>query len=136
MRLLVITTEPISADQLRDALHWAADLARVEVMLVAPALHDSPLTFWLSDADDAIARADRVRRDSLARLEAEGIAAHGDTGEGDPLDAIEDALRTFNADHIVLFTHPPGKQRYREDIDPHEVEQRFGLPVDRALVAA
>jgi hypothetical protein len=48
--------------------------------------------------------------------------------------AIIDALRTFSADRIVLFTHPEGDERYREDLDPDEVERRFGLPVDRAVV--
>jgi hypothetical protein len=136
MKLLVITAEPISAQHVRNALHRAPDLTGVEVMLVAPALHDSPLKFWLSDADEAIARAERVRRESVRRLEAEGVDADSDTGESDPLDAIEDALRTFDADRIVLFSHPPGEQRYREDIDPGYVAERFGLPVDQAVLAA
>ena len=136
MRLLVITSEPISAEQLRGALRRAGDLADIEVMLVAPALHDGPLKFWLSDADEAISRADRVRRESVAKLATGGARAHGDTGEGDPLDAIADTLRTFDADRIARFTHPPSEQRYREDVDPREIEQRFGVPVDRALVAA
>ena len=136
MRLLVLTSEPISAGQLRDALGWTADREDIEVMLVAPALHESTLKFWLSDADDAIARAERVRRESVEMLDAGGVPAHSDTGEGDPLDAIEDTLRTFDAERIVLFRHPRGEQRYREDVNPLDVEQRFGLPVDQALVAA
>lgn len=136
MRLLVITSEPISARQLRDALHRGTEPEDAEVMLVVPALHDNPLKFWLSDADEAIDRAEQVRRESVAELGHGGVPARGDTGEGDPLEAIEDALRSFDADRIVLFTHPPSERRYREDIDPHEVEQRFGRPVDQSLVAA
>jgi hypothetical protein len=136
MRLLVITSEPIAAPQLREALGRTADLTAVEVMLVAPALHESPLKFWLSDAEDAIARAERVRRESVANLEAEGVPAHGDTGEGDPTDAIEDSLRTFDADRIVVFTHPQEDRRYREDVDLAEIERRLGRPVEHALVGA
>jgi hypothetical protein len=134
MRLLVLTSEPISARQLRDALPHDLEPQDAEVMLVAPAFHESALRFWVSDADDAIARADAIRRDSVERLGAEGVAASGDTGEADPMDAIEDALETFDADRIVLFTHPDDQQRYREDIDEHTVAERFGRPVDRALV--
>jgi len=76
------------------------------------------------------------RRESVAKLGAEGVPAYGDTRESDLFDAIEHALRTFDAERIALFTHPPGKQRYREDVDPHEIEQRFGVPVDQALIAA
>jgi hypothetical protein len=64
------------------------------------------------------------------------VAASGDTGESDPLAAIEDALQTFNAERIVLFTHREADQRYREDLDEAELEQRFGLPVDHALLSA
>jgi hypothetical protein len=136
MKVLVLTSEPVSAQQLRDALHRAADPNGIQVMVVAPALHDSPIKFWLSDADDAIAKADEVRRQTVAELGAEGVPASGDTGESDPLDAIADALQTFDPERIVLFTHPTEQQRYREDVDPHEIERRFGLPVDHALASA
>jgi hypothetical protein len=135
VKLLVLTSEPISAQQLRDALPRDVDPQDAQVMLVAPAFHESALRFWVSDADDAIARADAIRRESVERLGAEGVPASGDTGEADPLDAIEDALETFDAERIVLFTHPQSDQRYREDVDEAAIAQRFGRPVDRAEVA-
>ncbi|HZE03840.1 MAG TPA: hypothetical protein VE127_01370, partial [Solirubrobacteraceae bacterium] len=81
MRILVVTPEPVSAEQLRGALPGDADPQKAEVLVVAPALHESALRFWMSDADDAIARADAVRRESLRRLSDEGIAAAADTAE-------------------------------------------------------
>jgi hypothetical protein len=42
---------------------------------------------------------------------------------------------TFEADRIVLFTHTGDDKGYREDIDPDEIQDRFGLPVDRATVS-
>jgi hypothetical protein len=132
MRLLVLTTEPVSADQLRDALPGDADPTDAEVMVVAPALHESALRFWLSDADDAIARADEVRRQSLDQLDAEGVSAAADTGESDPEGAIEDVLETFDADRILVFTHSGDAQRYREDVDAGALESRFGIPVTQA----
>ena len=59
-----------------------------EVMVVAPALQENALHFWLSDADQAIAKAEQVRQASLRQLDSEGVAATGDTGESDPLEAI------------------------------------------------
>ena len=103
-------------------------------MVVAPALQESGFKFWLSDADDAIARADAVRRESVERLGNAGVPASGDTGESDPETAIEDALKTFDADRIVLFTHQGEDQRYREDLDRDELAERFGRPVDHASV--
>ena len=134
MRVLVLTSEPITAERLRDALGSDGDPAEAEVMVVAPALADSALQFWMSDADDAIARADEVRRESVERLGQEGVSAAGDTGEADPYTAIEDALKTFDADRIVLFTHGGDDRRYREDLDDREIAERFGRPVDHAAV--
>ena len=134
MRLLVLTSEPITADQLRDAVQDGVHPEDVEVMVVAPALQDSALRFWLSDADEAISRADEVRRRTAAQLGDAGVPVSSDTGESDPEQAIEDALMTFPAERIVLFEHTPDEQRYREELDPEELQQRFGLPVDRAIV--
>src|SRR5947208_16308653 len=105
MKLLVLTSEPITAAQLRDALGSDGEAADAEVMVVAPALAENAMKFWMSDADDAIARAEQVRRESVERLGDAGVSATGDTGEADPYTAIEDALKTFEADRIVLFTH-------------------------------
>lgn len=132
VKVLVITSETISAQQLRGALGADDDPSALEVMVVAPALADNALQFWMSDADEAIARAEEVRVASVERLGQEGVPATGDTGEADPYMAIEDALKTFDADRIVLFTHGGEAQRYREDLDEGEIAERFGRPVDHA----
>jgi hypothetical protein len=134
MKLLVLTSEAITADQLRNALPGEIDPSDAEVMVVAPALAETGLRFWMSDADEAIAQADEVRREAVAKLGEGGMSASGDTGESDPGTAIQDALMTFEADRIVLFTHGGDEKGYREDIDPEEMQDRFGLPVDRATV--
>ena len=64
----MLTSEPITADQLRDAVKDGIHSEDAEVMVVAPALQESALHFWLSDADEAIARAEEVRRKSAAQL--------------------------------------------------------------------
>jgi hypothetical protein len=127
MRVLVVTAEPLSADMLRAAL--GEDAAGAEVMVVSPALQDSPLKFWSSDADAAIARAQEVQEETVERLEEEGVDAAGDTGESDPLLAVEDALATFEADRIVIFAHPEGERAYREEDLAAAARERFGVPV-------
>ena len=134
MRLLVLASEPVSAEQLRAALPGGIDPTDAEVLVVAPALHDSALRFWLSDADDAIARAEEVRAESIDKLDAAGVSAGSDTGESDPEEAIEDALGTFSADRILVFTRGGDEQRYREDIDAGALQSRFGIPVTQSRV--
>lgn len=130
MKVLVVASEPISADRLRTALGAATDDA--EIVVVAPALHLSALHFWLSDADEAIQRAELVQRETTEGLDDAGLDARGDTGEGDPVEAVEDALATFPAERILIFTRPSSEQRYDEGIDAEALEQRFGLPVEQA----
>jgi hypothetical protein len=135
MKLLVLTSEPISAAHLRSAVPDEVKPEDAEVMVVAPALQESGIRFWMSDADEAIARADAVRRETVEQLGQEGVPASGDTGESDPLQAIQDALQSFPADRIVVFTHTGEKQDYREDFDATEIGARFGLPVDHTTVS-
>jgi hypothetical protein len=136
VKLLVLTSEPVTAAQVREALGADADPASTEVMVVAPALADSPMKFWLSDIDDARERASEVRAETVRELSAEGISAVGRTGVSDPMQAIADALAMFPAERILLFSHADGDaQRYREDVDEEELSERFGLPVDRATLS-
>lgn len=135
MQILVLTTEPISADQLRGALRSGTDPADARVMLIAPALHENALQFWVSDADDAIARADAVRLETLRKLGEDGVSAAAQTGDADPERAIVDALKTFAADQIVIFRHADsGDQRYREDVDVDALSQRVGVAITEAKV--
>lgn len=136
MKLLVLTSEPVTAEQLRAALATDAELENSEVMVVAPALQRNAVRFWMSDSDEAIARAQSVGRESREQLESEGVAAKADTGEADPYKAVEDALQTFPADRLLVFSHPEGERLYREDVDHDELEIRFGLPVDQAQLSA
>jgi hypothetical protein len=76
-----------------------------------------------------------VWRTSVAKLGAAGVDAQGDTGESDPMQAVEDTLANFDAERIILFTHPESEQRYREDLDVDELEQRFGRTVEHVAVS-
>jgi hypothetical protein len=135
MKVLILASEPISADQLRSALNGGGD-PDTEIRIVAPALQASAFQFWISDVDEAISKADPVWRTSVAKLGAAGVDAEGDTGESDPMQAVEDALANFDADRIIVFTHPESEQRYREDIDAAELEQRVGRRVDQVSTAS
>jgi hypothetical protein len=132
IKVLVVASEPISAPALRAALDGGdgPDLEDAEIKVVAPALHASALQFWISDADEAIASAEAIWRTSVAKLGAAGVDAEGDVGESEPVQAIEDALTDFDADRILVFTHPEPAQRYREDVDRGELERRFNRPVE------
>ena len=133
MKLLVLTPEPVDAALLRSVL--GDEISGAEVLVVSPATNRSPLAFWVSDSDDAIAEADAAQEETVERLEEEGVDAAGDTGEAEPVQAIEDALATFGADRIVVFSHPDGDRDYREDEGLADAQDRFGVPLTHALIS-
>ena len=132
MKLLVVTPEPVDANLLRSAL--GEEVEGAEVLVVSPATNESPVAFWVSDPDEAIHEAEIAQEETVERLEEEGIDAAGDTGESEPAVAIQDALATFSADRIVIFTHA-GEKDYREESGLADVEERFGVPVTHAEIS-
>lgn len=132
MKLLVLTPEPVDADLLRATL--GEDIEGAEVLVVSPATNRSKLAFWVSDPDEAIAEAEVAESESVERLEEAGVDAAGDTGESEPAVALQDALATFPADRIVVFSHPEGDRDYREDKGLADAEERFGVPITHAVI--
>ncbi len=133
MKLLVVTPEPIDAHFLRETL--GDEVSGAEVLVLSPATNQSKLAFWVSDPDDAIAEAETAKEDTVERLEEEGIDAAGQVGESEPAQAIDDALATFAADRIVIFSHPEGDRDYREDEALADGEKRWNVPVTHALIS-
>jgi hypothetical protein len=131
-KILALTSEAIDASALRSAL-GGEELDGTEVLVVAPAL-TSKRRFILADPDPAIGRAEEVQEETVERLNEEGVDAAGDTGESDPLLAIQDALATFEADEIVLFTHSGGKRNFLEEGLVDEATERFSAPVRHMVV--
>jgi hypothetical protein len=133
VKLLVLTPEPVDAELLRSVL--GDEVEGAEVLVVSPASSQSKLAFWVSDSDEAIEEAEDAQIETVERLEEEGVDAAGDTGESDPAVALQDALATFRADRIVIFSHPEGDRDYREDEGLADAEERFGVPVTHALIS-
>ena len=67
-------------------------------------------------------------------MRAAGIEARGEIGDGDPLQAIEDALRTFAPDELVISTHPEGRSNWLERGVVTGARDRFALPVTHVVV--
>ncbi len=131
-RVLALVSEPVSAEALAQAL--GPDGARdAEVLVIAPALN-TRTRFLLADPDPAIERAEEVQEETVERMTEGGVDAAGDTGEEDPMQAMEDTLQTFEADEIVLFTHPEGKRNWQEEGLVDEAQERFDRPVRHVLV--
>ncbi len=132
-RILVVANETAGGRVLHDAIAERAALRQTEVLVVAPALN-SPLRHWASDEDGARDNARARLQASVARLADTGVAVRGTVGDGEPLQAIEDALREFGADEIVISTHPEGRSHWLEQGLVEEARRRFALPITHVVV--
>jgi hypothetical protein len=132
-RILVVANETVGGRMLLDEIRRHSEGVNEEILVVVPALN-SAIRHWTSDEDGARTAAQGRLDASLARLAAEGIVARGEVGDADPLQAMEDALRTFGADEVIISTHPEGRSHWLERGVVTGARERFELPITHVVV--
>jgi len=70
----------------------------------------------------------------LQRVEPEAASTETEVGDTDPVQAIEDALRTFPADEVLVVTRPDDDASWLEQDSAEEARERFGVPLTRLTV--
>jgi hypothetical protein len=131
-RILVVANETCAGRPLLDEIAARAG-PNGDVLVVAPALN-SRLRHLLADVDKAREQAEVRLRDSIAILARSGIAARGAVGDSDPEQAIEDALAEFDADQIIISTHPPERSNWLEKGVVERAQERFDIPITHVVV--
>lgn len=133
-RLLVIANQTVAGEALLAEIRNRTRGRSSEVLVVTPALVGSRAAHWASDVDAGIELARRRMEQSLLAIRAAGLEAGGEIGDSDPNVAIEDALRLFPADEIVISTLPPEKSRWLEHGVVERTRAEVDLPVTHVIV--
>ena len=103
------------------------------VLVVTPAL-ERPSSGTGSRTRDG-AREAAAARSSVARDDARRRAEGARRGwRLRPVQAIDDAIRTFIPDEIVISTHPEGRSNWLERGVVESVKQRYEVPVTHVVV--
>jgi len=132
--VLVVVNEALGGDELREQLSRRGG-ERVELDFLAPVL-TSHLHFAMSDIDHELADA-RARLDrSLAWARECGIVARGEVGDPSPTIAIEDELRDFGADEVVVVTHPRERETWQEHGELERLRRELDVPVTHLVVGS
>jgi nucleotide-binding universal stress UspA family protein len=131
-RILVIANETVGGERLREEIRSRSEGYDEQVFVVCPALN-SPLRHWASDEDGARQQAQERLSTSLARLRELGVDAKGEIGDAEPLQAMEDALRLFGADEIIISTHPEGRSHWLEKGIVDAARERFAVPITHVV---
>jgi hypothetical protein len=132
-RILVVANETVAGRELLDELQRRTAGGDAEVLVVAPALN-SRLRYLFADVDHARELAEQRLAGSIQTLRANGIEARGAVGDSNPVQAIEDALFEFDADEIVISTHPPERSNWLEKKTVEQARERFDRPITHVVV--
>ena len=119
--VLVVTTVPADDTRLRDAIGDAG-----EVRIVAPAAKVGKLD-WLTNAEDDARGEATQAADQTADALRGNVTIDRTSHDTNAADSIEDALRNFDADEIVVVTDRDST--WLEDETARAAMDSTGLPV-------
>lgn len=132
-KLLVVATAPVDPGPLREAVRDRSG-PDAEIRIVAPATDLSPLQWLASDEDSAREDAAALASEAEGSVAPEAARTETEVGDPDPVQAIEDALRTFPADEVLVVTHGDDEAGWLEEGSAEAARERFGVPVTRLTV--
>jgi len=135
-RVLVVANETVGGKALLAELQGRVKgEERTELLVVVPPLAGSAAEHWSSDIDSAIPEARERLEASVAVMRAAGLEVSGRLGDHhDPNQAIEDALKEFPADEVVISTHPPKRSRWLESGVIEKARAELPQPVAHVVV--
>jgi hypothetical protein len=128
-RILVLVTRPTSSDELRDQVETLVQSQPVSLRVVAPASQLSPLEWLANEEDGARSEAEANAEQASGTLDAVADAIEVEVGDADPIQAAEDALRTFPADELIVVAPPEQHATWLERASVRDGFEQFGLPV-------
>ena len=131
--VLVLANETIGGEKLLDAVRERAardDDVRFHVVVPQTRPRHGNVIY-----DDAVRDGAQVRVDlALAFMRDEGFAGAGEVGDGDPMNAVKDAIHAHDIDEIIVSTLPSESSGWlRRDL-PERLREETGLPIEHVVV--
>ena len=128
-KVLVVANETVGADELLSELRRIEDEKTSDYYVIVPArpLHERHGLVWTQEG--AIEAAEERLESTLEVLRTEGLHADGRVGDMRPMNAIGDALMDFDADLIVISTHPEKRSRWLRLGLVEQAKKRYDVPV-------
>lgn len=130
--VLVVANRTLQGEELAATLRRRAERG-AELRVVAPILV-SRVRYIASDVDQELQEAQERLAATLAWAHDAGFEASGKVGDPNvALGAIEDELRTFAADEVVISTYPPGESNWLETGVVERLREELDIPVTHVI---
>jgi hypothetical protein len=135
-RLLVVATSSNIGEPVRREIERRAEGRHTQTMVVVPALAGSRFEQAAGEVDEGIAHADEQREPAAEEAREAGakLVAEPRIGDSDPILAIEDGLREFPAQEILIITRPAEEAAWMEEDLFDRAKERFRLPIAHFVV--
>jgi hypothetical protein len=130
--VLVVANEVLEGAELRGQI-LRANGDGVEVDVLAPVLA-SHVHLAVTDVDREVGQARARLERSLEWARENGIVARGEVGDPDPQSALEDELRDFGADEVIVVTHSRERDSWQERGELERLRRELDVPVRHVVV--
>ncbi len=113
--LLIVASQPLPGEDLKREVETHTGGGDPKVRIIFPAFTGSPLHHAMGDVDEAIAISSK-RVDEQLR-ETSGLSWDVETsiGDSDPVIALQDGIRAFSPDEVLIVTRPDEQAGWLED---------------------
>lgn len=124
---LVVANQTLPSEALAEEVRRRVRAGDRQFYVVVPLL---PATTDGSWDDGSSANATQQRLDAfVSAIRDEGVDAHGEIGDPDPIQAVQDVMDQREVDEIILSTLPPGISRWLQMDVPSRMDRAVNLPV-------
>jgi hypothetical protein len=130
--VLVVANQALSGTELRERILRHGE--HVELDVLAPVL-TSHVHYGVSDIDRELEGARARLERSLAWANTLNIVVRGEVGDPSPTTALEDELRDFGADEVIVVTHPPDRETWQERAELERLQRELDVPVTHVVVS-
>jgi len=139
-RIVVLANQTMAEGELHDALERIEGSDAASYFVVVPtnpvdtgqAEHEGAAFVWEATAVAAQERLDRT----LEELRSRGLTVEGELGDYRPLVALDEAMREFGPDHVVIATQPEERSTWLRHGVVADARERYDVPVQHVVVHA
>jgi hypothetical protein len=124
---LVVGNQTLGGPELAAAIAQRIAAGPSDFHVVVPA---TPVGGGLTWDEDEAYEAAKARLDTtLAQIRGLGVAASGEVGHRDPVEAARDAIWRHPVDEVILSTLPAGLSRWLGQDAPSRLKSAVAVPV-------